>query len=277
MTRLAVLSLSLLLCSGCFTRTIAKKMGISGWFRADVMPTAPDKYKERFTPISMADVACGDLRPLRDAKSPVIVLVHGVGGDGPEMEQSLATLMQTPPASIFMFRWVSYSSRDEIADALSKGINHLVTCLPEAEGRLLILAHSAGGVVSTFAAHELVFPPATRKGPWATLLTVASPLAGTVERAGNPDGREEAVFLLDLGTRITSYPAAAPGLRVVHLRTHAPADSIMKPTGGRLPNDPSVGCPGAPQLDLPEGLDHTGAMVYVAGEVAADRWKQWCE
>ncbi len=276
--RLLAVGVLALLGSGCFTRTIARKMGVSGWFRADRPLKPPELYKDRFSPLPLLDPAfpCSELvGQVRDATTPIIVLVHGVGGDGEEMEGALAALMQNPPASIFMFRWVSYQSRDEISGELAAGVSKIAACLPDSEGRLLMLAHSAGGVVSSFAVSQLKLPPSTQKGPWVTLLTVASPLAGTVNRKGNPDGREESVFMLDLGTQIAKYPAPSPGVRVVHLRTHAPADNIMKPVGAVIPNDPTIGSPGAPQIELPGELTHGGAMIYVGGEVAADRWKQW--
>ncbi len=276
--RLLTLGLMVVIAGGCFTRTIARKMGVSGWFRADLTPSTPEAYKERFAPVPVAapNFECSELTDrVRDATSPIIVLVHGVGGEGEEMLGALPALMKNPPASVFMFRWVSYQSRDEISQELAAGVTRIAECIPDSEGRLLILAHSAGGVVSSFAASQIQLPRSTKPGPWVTLLTVASPLAGTVARKGNPDGGEESVFMLDLGTQIAHYPAPSRGVRVVHLRTHAPADAIMKPTGGVLPNDPTVGVPGAPQLELPGELTHAGAMIYVAEEVAADRWKQW--
>jgi len=253
-------------------------MGVSGWFRADLEPSRPDAYKERFEPLPLADAAfaCEKLTPLvRDPSSPILVMVHGVGGDAEETEESLPLLMAGPHASIFLFRWVSYDSRDAVAARLAAGISKLSHCVPSSEGRLLILAHSAGGVLSSFAASRIQLPAATTKVPWLTILTVASPLSGTMARAVRPDGAEESALLLDFGTAISTYPAAAPGVRVVHLRSQAPADSVMTPYKGHVPNNPKVGVPGAPQLDLPDHLSHNGALVYVAGEIAADRWKGW--
>ena len=174
-----------------------------------------------------------------------------------------------------MFRWVPYDERDAITHRLAAGISRLAECLPGSEGRLLVIAHSAGGVVASFAVSRMRLPASTTKTPWVTVLTVASPLAGTVKRAPNADGKEQLAFVLDLGTSIPAYPAAAPGVHAVHLRTHPPADSIMEPYGGLCPNDPGIGVPGAPQLDLPEGLDHPGALQFVVGEVACGRWKLW--
>jgi hypothetical protein len=184
-------------------------------------------------------------------------------------------LMRAHPASVFMFRWVLYEPRDELVARLATGISRLAQCLPDSEGRLVVLAHSAGGVIASLAAHQIKLPPATRPVPWVTVLTVASPLSGKRDRAPNADGSQQALFFFDLGTRITGYPAAAAGVRVVHLRTHYPADWVMEPNGDLSPNDPTVGVPGAPQLELPDGLGHPESLEYVAAEIAADRWKRW--
>jgi hypothetical protein len=62
---------------------------------------------------------------------------------------------------------------------------------------------------------------------------------------------------------------------VLHLRTQPPGDPVMKPYRGHVPNDPSVGVPGATVVNLPETLDHCGALQYVAGRVADGSWAAW--
>jgi len=119
--------------------------------------------------------------------------------------------------------------------------------------------------------------PSDAPDGWVTVLTVASPLAGTVSRSGNAGGAEEATVMLDLGSAIAAYPEAARGVRVLHLRTQYPADSVMKPSLGRTPNDPSIGVPGARQVNLPDTLNHMTALHYVAERVADGTWVQWLD
>ena len=254
-----------LVVSGCFTRRIAEKMGVSGWFRADV---PGETYRSHFAPLPLNDAATQCPGLPADPEKPLIVLVHGIGGDGPEMEESLPLLLSWAPPAVYMFRWVPWDDRDEVAERMARGLSRLAACT---SARILVLAHSAGGVVSSHAASRVKL----EAGRTIDLLTVASPLAGTVRRAGNEDGRAEATLMLDLGSRITGYPEAAPGMHVVHLRTQAPADHIMVPSGDLIPNDPSVGVPGAPQLDLPAELGHLEAMVYVVKELIAGRADAW--
>lgn len=279
MLRALALTVCALTVSGCFTRTIASKMGVNGWFRADLEPSSPDNYRSRFEPLDLSPegVLCTELfRRQKNQSGPLIVLVHGVGGDGIEMERAVPALVGGGPASVFMFRWVPYDERDAIAQRLADGLFRLTSCIPSAPGRLLVVAHSAGGVVSSFAAARMHIDRPWVE-PWVTVMTVASPLHGTVRRAGNMSGRQEATFMLDMGSTISGYPAAAPGVRVLHLRSSPKSDAVMRPSGDLMPNDPTIGVPGAPQIDLPDTLDHAGALVYVADRIADGSWAQWLE
>jgi predicted alpha/beta hydrolase family esterase len=273
-----VLSALVFGCSGCLATRVAQRAGVSGWFRADLQPKTADGYKERFAPVDLDEPTfpCGELTAReRDGSTPIIVLVPGVGADGPEMHVALSTLMARPPASVFMFRWLMYDERDQIAKRLADGVTRLAECLPDSDGRILVVAHSAGGVLASYAVSHVQLPPLSARGPWVTVLTVASPLAGKMTFQPPPSGRQEKMFMLDLGTRITAYPPPARGIRVVHLRTHSPADPMMDPVADLVPNDPAVGVPGAPQLDLPGGLDHPGALEYVVTEISNNRWLGW--
>lgn len=267
--------------SGCFTRTFAEKMGTAGWFQIDAKgPTAAAaRYPDRFEKIALTGerVSCEELvRRQGNAERPILVFVHGVGGDGVEWEESLPILMKSAPASAYFFRWVPYDDRESLSRRLAAGLSRLLECIPDAAGRVVLLAHSAGGVATSFAASQIVAPPQAKK-PFITLITVASPLAGTVGTRGNKDGRPEGTFMLDLGSAIQGYPAPADGVRALHLRTSYPADHVMKVTDGFAPNNPAIGIPGARQVNLPETLGHSEALVYAARRVADGTWMAWLE
>jgi pimeloyl-ACP methyl ester carboxylesterase len=263
-SRVAVVVALALTASGCFTRSIAEKMGVSGWFRCDA-PAAT--YGARFSPVDLTDprAACPAVAAV---DRPIIVLVHGVGGDGPEMEQAVQKLAAWHPAGIFMVRWVPYDERDAIVARIAAGVSRLAQCWPQQP--IVVVAHSAGGVVTSRAAAQMKAGDVP-----IDVLTVASPLAGTVRRAGNADGAQEAAMMLDLGSRIASYPVAAPAVHVVHLRTHAPADHVMQAAGDLVPNDPKIGVPGAPQVDLPDTLGHSEALDFVVEALIAGRAQAW--
>lgn len=247
-----------------------------GWYRADKQPSAEDLYEERFDTLSLsAEGPCDPVRArLGEAPRPIIVLVPGVGGDGEEMREAVPSLMAAKPASMFMFRYDPFEQVGPLSERLASGLNRLSECVPEGAGRLIVLAHSGGGLISTIAVSQ-VKPPADVQGDWLTLLTVASPLAGT-SRGVLPRPLEKQRLMRVLGTNNdVPFPEPAKGVRVVHLRSSAQSDGYMRPSGDHLPNDPKVGSPGAPQIDLPVELDHSQALVHVAKKVGDGTWTGW--
>lgn len=245
--------------------TISHATGVAGWFRAD--------RDGRWVAVQNGE-GCAQLAA-SIGPGEVYVLVPGVKGDGDEVTHLLPVLAAARPAAMYLFRWVNYDTRDRIARSFAAGVSYLLECVPALDGRLLVIAHSAGGLVASYGVNRLRIPKRPRIGPALYVLTVASPLAGLNDRQPNPDGREEARFVLDFGTRITGYPVAPLAASVTHLRTHYPADAVMKPNAGLAPNDPNVGVPGARQIDLPEELTHDGALTYAAQKIADGTWRSW--
>ncbi len=257
---------------GCATTNSAfsEQMGDFGW--SQVHAAAPGAaYRSLFeaTPLSASSPPCEVLSSLTDGPDdvPILVVVHGIGGDGAEWENSLSLLLRAEPRATFMFRWVSMGSRDAMVSRLAMGVSRLSHCTHHP---ILILAHSAGGVLASYATASIVAEAEV------TLVTVASPLAGTLARRPADTGEEQLYFLFDLGSRIATYPPAAPGVRVFHLATQYPADHVMAPgKDGTAPNDPQVGVPGATHLTLPADLSHVGALSWVARRMAREHWLGW--
>jgi hypothetical protein len=248
-----------------------------GWYRVDKTPTADDAYDSRFEPLTLtADTSCDSVRPRQDGTTaPLIVLVPGIGGDGDEMHQAVPVLMATHPAAMFMFRYSPFEQLGPISERLAVGLSRLAECKPAGVSGILVLSHSAGGTVASFAVNQ-VKPPASGESPWLTLLTVASPLAGTSGLPLSDEADPKQIRLMGLmGLRHTFYPASAAGVRVVHLRTSALSDGYMRPSREHIPNDRHVGVPGAPQFDLPTELDHPTSLVYVAKRIADGTWSEW--
>lgn len=262
-SNLVVLAMLVGGCASFSPVTIARELGTVGWFEAD--------SANRWNPVAnggcLASETTGD----------VIVLVHGAKGDGPEISALLPVLAGAKPAALLLYRWVPWDDRDAIARRFAVGFSHLLRCAPWADGRVLVVAHSAGGIVVGHGATRIDIPRRERTGPAVFLMTVAAPMAGMNDRQANDDGRAEVRFLLDWGTHIQKYPPAPTAMAVVHLRTQFPADAVMQPTPRHAPNDPTVGIPGARQLELPAGLSHDGALMYVAERLADGTWRSWFE
>lgn len=275
---LAVVLLSL---AGCHQAPLQlmRETTLLGWYsvRGSNDARTPIPYAERFSPLPLEkdDEACTSLMSYRFARNPrVFVLVHGIGGGvGDELPEAVSELVDHTKDRAFMFRWVQWTSRSDQARWLAAGLSNLLRCQPALRGKLFVIAHSAGGVLAADAASRIAVEP-PHEPVALQLFTVASPLAGTDDKPTNANGEEEAVIMFDLATKLSVYPPAANGVRVVHLRTHWPADSVMKPKADHAPNDPKVGVAGARQIDLPERLTHVEALHFVlekfrTGDVSA--------
>ncbi|MBL8949824.1 MAG: hypothetical protein JNK82_03545 [Myxococcaceae bacterium] len=227
---------------------------------APYMERLRSAHRRQFHEVKL-DGAC----PAAPASGTVFVLVHGIGGEGTEWVGVIPTLAQLEPAAIYMYRWFAYAERGVIVQGLVDGVQQLASCHPDHP--IVVLGHSAGGVVTAFAASR--FRLKGRPAP-VTLITVASPLAGVGARPEIQDADDHMHFFNDLGTTHRSYPAASAGVAVLHLRTQYPGDVIMKPTrAGYSPNAPSAVVKGSRVLDLPGTLGHDDSLLYVARELRA--------
>lgn len=245
--------------------------GEVGWFRVEnrpavTQPTQPGSAQEarrlydgRF---ALAPLEKQTVCPEVTGTGPVLILVHGIGGDGHEWIPVLPVLDRLGPSQQYMYRWFFPKERKELVDGLVRGIEQLARCNPSR--RVLVLAHSAGGVLCSFAASLIRVPPSGK----VEIITVASPLAGSGTRSTLPVEDEETRFLLSLGGVIPGYPAAAPGVEVVHMRTRYPADEAMKPSSsGHQPNAPGAVVEGARTVELPDSVDHVTSLLFVATQL----------
>lgn len=247
--------------------------GIAGWthFARTGEQAITIDYLSRFEPVALDGThGCDEVLHAVDTRvsAPILVVVHGIGGDGPEWENALSMLVRTRPAGVFLFRWGAMEHRDAMVHHLARGLSQLARC---SKKRVTLLAHSAGGVLSSFAASQIEVPD----GQSVEVVTVASPLAGTLARPADAHDAQ-LFFLFDLGTRLTHYPPAAPRVAVWHLRTSYPSDRVMKPgEDGVSPNEPLTGVPGATTVDLAPQLSHVGALTWVARRIGRRGWDAW--
>ncbi|MHB8873271.1 MAG: esterase/lipase family protein [Myxococcaceae bacterium] len=273
------------------TRLVAKINGESQWFRVE--PRAEDvglgvdeedaearqeRYEGQFSALWLnRDTPCTVLAGLQPAsRAPVYILVHGIYGDGVEWRPVLPVLRAGNPAAVFMFRWSPAGQHRELARSITAGVLRIAECYPNA-APLVMLAHSAGGVIAAFSAQGFTLP-SPDKEPRLWVLTVASPLAGTGYRRAAEEEEEEDEsdsgerLMYELGGSHQGYPAAAPGVSVIHFRTQYPADRVMKPNLFKhVPNERGVGVAGAREVDLPAELGHEASLLYLARELVAGR------
>ncbi len=222
-----------------------------------------DRFDRQLSPLMLdAQSNCASLLgadlPLQ---GQVFIFVHGIGGVGSEWWGVVPTLAKLDPAAMFLFRWNATQTRDVILEGLVAGINRITACSPGV--KVTVLAHSAGGVLLSFAASRL------KVAQKVELLTCASPLAGIGFHSKIDNDDDDTRFFNDLGSTKDGYSAAAPFVTVVHYRTTFPADQVMKPNMfGHAPNQRGIKVEGATEVDLPDNLTHSGSLIYVAQQLA---------
>jgi hypothetical protein len=187
------------------------------------------------------------------------------------MDGAVPELARWGQGPFYLMRWSPKEKRDDVAARLASGLSHMARCAPRS--RIFVLCHSAAGIIGSFAAAKVRVPGGHER---VFILTVGAQLAGFLSRPVSPDGGQQDNTFLDLGTEIQGYPEPALGVRVVHLRTQAPADlSMTRWPLSHPPNEPNHGVPRARQIDLPENLTHSGALIYVVRAVIDGSVEQW--
>lgn len=203
----------------------------------------------------------GECPPLGE-EGNVVVLVHGIRGQTENVLEVRDVLAALEPAAMLSFHWSALEESKGLIRRLTEGLNHLVECTPR--GRtIVVFAHSAGGVLASMAAAKVRIESGA--GTELVVVTVASPLAG----AGYSSWRLKLLpikpFAITMSGKLERYTAPASGIRVVHVRTHAAGDHVMRETAsGHRPNDPSAVVPGAILHDLPEHVGHDDALLWAA-------------
>ena len=82
---------------------------------------------------------------------------------------ALLDVLEAQPAAILLYRWVPWHELDYTSGRYAGGISRLLECVPSADGRLIVVAHSAGGVVVSYGSSKVVVPPRDRDGPGGPL------------------------------------------------------------------------------------------------------------
>jgi pimeloyl-ACP methyl ester carboxylesterase len=206
------------------------------------------------------------------SSEPVWVLVHGIGGVGPEWAEVQQSLSRQPARAVLQFRWRVTEPLGTLSQRLADGLERLLQCAPEGVLNVRVFAHSAGGIVASMAASLLAIPnrvPACQ----VEVVTVASPLAGLFERDRDED--PSAMFFGVLGSELR-YREPSRGVSVTHIRTIAPGDIVMRPMpSGHRANDPRALVPTARVFTLAGDETHVGALLLVARHFGDGDLEDW--
>jgi pimeloyl-ACP methyl ester carboxylesterase len=200
---------------------------------------------------AVVDAARPRLPPLKPGTERLFVLVPGLLGYGWEWDAPVARLRATPKVDFVVFWWEPWGSVDRAARQLDDVLWHALTAAPPSVREIIVVAHSAGGLVAAHAVGRLPSPP--RK---LTLVTIGAPFAGMHICPWSEVDVLHAPLMLSVAAVYHRYPPPPPGVEVLEYVTAWPADPVMQPHWGTAPSRGDVGPAGARRIEVDPKLDH---------------------
>jgi len=181
----------------------------------------------------------------------VYVIVPGILGYGWEWDDAVAALRATPNTDFVVFEWDPWGSFQRAGRELASTIDSVMRDGRKVS-RVVVVGHSAGGMVAGFALSRLLVPPDRR----VDIVTIGAPFAGMKAMPVTVDDpiRSPGFFAI-VGT-FTRYPAMPRNVRMVSYVTSWPADPVMNPLFGHLPADPEVAPAGSKRIAVDPKENH---------------------
>jgi hypothetical protein len=190
-------------------------------------------------------------RPRRDA-SRLFVLVPGVLGYGWEWDGAVKALRHSQDADFFVFWWEPWSSLRRASDELHDTLERALYTSPPSVKKIVVVAHSAGGMVAAHALAHLIVPP----GRQLLLVTIGTPFAGMMGPPFSIDDPLDSPVMIGIMGTFRRYPKPPPGVSVVEYVTSWPADPVMQPRYGHEVAPPNIGPRGARRISVDPHFDH---------------------
>ena len=212
----------------------------------------------------VVDAARPRLPALKPGTERLYVLVPGLLGYGWEWDGPVARLRATPKADFVVFWWEPWGSVDRAARELDDVLWRALTEAPPSVREIVVVAHSAGGLVAAHAVGRLPSPP--RK---LTLVTIGAPFAGMHICPWSEVDILHAPLMLSVATVYHRYPPPPPGVEVIEYITAWPADPVMQPHWGTTPSGREVGPSGARRIEVDPKLDHNLVLDRVMSDLLA--------
>ena len=207
----------------------------------------------------------GERPPVPWGTRTLFVLLPGLLGYGWEWNGAQLALGQLPGASIVVYEWDPWDSVHVAGGRLAAHLRFLLRRLPPSVRRVVVLSHSAAGLLAVRAAAELSPPP----GVAVDVIAVGAPLAGCGFNPWSVEDLKRTILPIALSGRFSRWPAPAPGVRLRIFPT-GPSDPVMRRYFGHDPADPRVLPPGTELVPLPAALDHNVALGQVARQLVAE-------
>jgi pimeloyl-ACP methyl ester carboxylesterase len=177
----------------------------------------------------------------------VVILVHGAFGFGDEWREVVDTVRARPKTALMAFSWGGPWTRnpDLAAEALRRLVQRAIDEAPPG-AQIVVIAHSAGGALASYAAERLHVPPGRR----VRVLSIAAP-EGMNLAPYRPEREVDTPLGFAVGGEQARPGPIAPGVDYVEYET---ADA---------PPHPAIARPGVRRVYLGARVGHTES-VHVA-------------
>lgn len=211
-----------------------------------------------------ARLVIGERPPVPPGTRTVVVIVPGLLGYGWEWNGAQSALEQVPGAAVVVHEWDPWTSVHAGGAQLATSMQYLLARLPRSVNKVVIISHSAGGLLAVDAAARLRVPP----GLPVEVLVVGTPIAGNYFNLVAGADNFDSPLPLAMSGKFTHWPEPAPGVRLSVWSTSA-TDPVMKPHFGHEPADPRVLPRAATVQALPPAVEHNLALSVVTRLLAS--------
>lgn len=213
---------------------------------------------------SCARLVIGERPPVAPGTRTVFLLVPGLLGYGWEWNGAQVALAQLPQAATIVYEWDPWTSIRAGGAQLALSTQYLLRRLPRSVSRVVVVGHSAAGLLAVAAAATLRPPP----GVAVEVMAIGAPLAGNYFNLLGGEDNFSTPIPLALAGKLNHWPEPAPGVELRIWPTGA-SDPVMKPRFGHDPADPRVLPRASIVQKLPPSLDHNVALATVARQLVA--------
>lgn len=218
-----------------------------------------------FTPVAERCPGCAELAVGRPPTVPAgtrtaFLLVPGILGYGWEWNGAQIALAHFPDSATLVYSWEPWDSQIAAGARLARHIEYLRRRLPPSVRELVVVGHSAAGLLAVDAASRL-----SPVAPWQArvrVITVGAPLAGMGRNLWGGQDMLHTPMGLALGSQITGWREPSPGVKLEIYAT-GPDDPVMKRIFSHDPGDRRVLPRRAVVRTLPPSVGHNRALTWV--------------
>lgn len=208
--------------------------------------------KERCPTCPVVDGEKPMLPRVRAGAKRLFVIVPGALGYGWEWDGAAKALGEAR-VPWFVFWWQPWKSLGLGAAQLHDVLAAQIAYAPRSLEEIVVIAHSAGGVLAAHAVGELKVPEPLR----VRVVTIGAPFAGmsVVPAVGDGEPLGSPAMFATSGV-LSRYPKLPPRVEVVTYVTSGTSDPVMKRRFGHDPAPLGVGPRAAQRIEVDAKEDH---------------------